>query len=124
MTKSFLPGMIERKKGRIIAISSMSAKLSMPLATTYTATKYGLDGFMEALYDELCLDNNDEFIKLSTIYPYFINTRKELGDLLDVIKDPTPRMTPEFVADEAVTLHLKNKRNIVITPMPAHRIIQ
>lgn len=124
MVKCFLPGMIERRRGRIIAISSIAAKMSFPLASTYSATKFGVDGFMEALYDELCLDDHDEFIKLSTIFPYFINTRKEMGDLLDTMEDPTPRLTPEFVAREAVKHHLKGQRNIIITPLKIHRIIQ
>lgn len=79
---------------------------------------------MEALYDDLCVENQDEFIKLSTVYPYFINTRKELGDILDILEDPTPRLTPEFVADETVKRHLQNQRSIIITPLLIHRYIQ
>jgi all-trans-retinol dehydrogenase (NAD+) len=124
MVKSFLPGMISRRRGRIMAVSSITAKLSFPLASAYTATKFGVDGFMESLYDELCLDNYDDFIKLSTIFPYTINTRKELSEVFDTIEDPTPRMTPEFVAQVAVNRHLKGQRNIIITPEIIHRVVQ
>lgn len=124
MVKAFLPGMIERKRGRIVAISSMAAKMSLPLATIYTATKYGVDGFMDSLFDELCLDNFEYFIKLTTVYPYFINTRKDLGDLMDEIDDCVPRMSPEFVAKKIIQGVLLNKRKITITPLIFHPIVK
>lgn len=116
MALQFLPGMIERRRGFIVAIASMIVQVTAPLATIYAATKYGVDGFMESLFDELCLDDYDHFIKLSTVYPYFIRTRKELTDVIDEIGDLFPGMTPEFVADQAVRGVLMNKRNIIVAP--------
>jgi all-trans-retinol dehydrogenase (NAD+) len=122
--KTFLPGMIERKRGRIVAIASLSAKVSPVYATTYTSTKYGIHGLMESLYDDLCVYDLDEFIKLTTIFPNFINTRKELGDVLDALEFPVPRLTPQYTADVIVKGTIENKRNIVISPTPASSIIQ
>lgn len=124
MVKTFLPGMIARKRGRIVAISSMTAKMTLPMSTIYSATKFGVDGFMEALFDDLCLDDYDEFIKLTTTFPYFINTRKELGDLMDDVEDLVPRMSAKYVADVTVKGVLLTKRKIVITPTPFHLIVQ
>lgn len=124
MIHQFLPGMIERQRGRIVAVSSMFAKMSVPLMAVYTATKYGLDGFMEALFDELCIDDYEKFIKLSTIFPYIMNTRKEVVDMMGELDDPVPRMDPAFVADKTVKNVLMDKRRIVITPQPIHRIVQ
>lgn len=67
---------------------------------------------MNALYDELCAFDHDEFVNLTTVYPSFINTRKELGEILDRVEEFTPRMTPEFVADQIVLAVKKNKREI------------
>lgn len=116
MVKTFLPGMIERKHGRIVAISSISALVTLPMATVYSSTKFGVDGFMQALFDDLCIDNCDKFIKLSTVFPYFINTRKELADLMDEVHDFMPRMTPQFVAEKTVEGVLLDKSRIVIAP--------
>jgi len=124
MVKQFLPGMLERRKGRIVAMCSISAKVSLPMGSAYTATKYGLDGLMEAIWDELCIDDYDEFIKLSTVYPYFVNTRKELSDMLEEMEDPVTRLTPEYVADVTVEKSLMNKRHIVITPLKFLLIVQ
>lgn len=100
--RTFLSQMIEQKRGHIVAISSLGGKFSFPLACAYCATKFGVKGFMSALYDELCVDGSDEFIKTTCVFPSFINTRKELGDLLDKTKELAPRMTPEYVATKIV----------------------
>ena len=112
--QTFLKGMIERKRGHIMATCSMLGKVTYPMATAYCATKYGVDGFMNALYDELCVKDHDEFIKLTTAYPGFINTRKDLSDMLDKLGDVAPRLTPTFTADVMVNALLQNKRSIVI----------
>lgn len=124
MVRTFLPGMINRKQGRIVAIASMTALMPLPMATIYSSTKYGVNGFMEALFDELCLSDHEEFIKLTTVYPYFISTRKELAEAMNEIDDITPMMSPKFVVDKAVDAVLLNKRKIVITTEPFHLIVQ
>lgn len=105
--------MIKRKRGHILATCSMLAKLTYPMATAYCATKYGVDGFMNALYDELCVNDHDEFIKLTAAYPGFINTRKNLADMLDKLGDVAPRLTPDYAANVMVNALLQNKRSIL-----------
>jgi len=126
MVKQFLPGMISRKNGRIVAVASIGTKGPMPFTVSYTTTKYGIDGFMESLYDDICADECDEFIKLSTIYPHFMNTRKELTDFLDVVAGTVPRMNPKHAADIAVKNILIGKRHIVVQPfpIPVHTIVK
>lgn len=109
--------MIENKRGHIVAISSLSGKITIPLACAYCATKFGVKGFMGALYDELCVENHERVIKLSTVFPGFINTRKELGDLLDQVDEIAPRMSPNFAADAIVKGILADKRDITIPSM-------
>ena len=111
--------MIERKRGHIMATCSLLGKITYPMATAYCATKYGVDGFMNALYDELCVKDQDEFIKLTTAYPNFINTRKDLSDMLEKLGEVAPRMTPDYAADGMVNALLQNKRLIVI-PFSTH----
>lgn len=122
--KLFLPEMINKKQGKIIAIASLFAKMTGPLSSVYCATKFGVDGFMEALFDDLCLDDNEDHVKLTTVFPYFINTRKQLGELMDECEDILPRMTPEFVAEKVINGVLKRKRKIIITPLLPQILIQ
>lgn len=106
--------MIERKRGHIVAVASASAKVTFPLACAYISTKFGVRGLYSALYDELCVDNSDEFVKITTAYPHFMNTRKELSDEMDKVKITTPRMSPKFVADEVIKAMLRDKSEITL----------
>lgn len=117
MVHTFLPGMIERRNGRIVSISSAVAISTIPCSIIYASAKWGLSGFMTSLADDLSANDYESFIKLTTVYPDFTCTRKELIDSLDEINMPLPRMTPEYVADETVCAVLKNKRKIIISEL-------
>ncbi|XP_075699727.1 dehydrogenase/reductase SDR family member 7 isoform X2 [Rhinoderma darwinii] len=53
ITKHVLPHMIERKKGKIITISSITGLIGVPLSTGYAASKHALQGFFNSLRIEL-----------------------------------------------------------------------
>ena len=53
LARRFVPGMAERGWGRIINVSSISGRLGTAGMTGYCATKWGLNGFTQALADEL-----------------------------------------------------------------------
>lgn len=117
MVHTFLPEMIERKRGKIISICSMTAVNTIPSAVVYSATKYGVKGFMSALYDELCLNDHEKFINLTTVFPDFINTRKDLIDVLEKIKHMIILLAPNDVADKTVHGVLRKKRNIYVSDL-------
>ncbi|MGD6807164.1 MAG: SDR family NAD(P)-dependent oxidoreductase [Candidatus Bathyarchaeia archaeon] len=53
-TKAFLPGMVERKYGKIINISSISGSIvAFPNLVHYSASKGGINGFTKALALEM-----------------------------------------------------------------------
>lgn len=53
LTRLFLPGMVDRKKGRILNVSSMAAFGPGPFMAMYYATKAFVSSFSEAIADEL-----------------------------------------------------------------------
>ena len=53
LTKAFLPGMIKRRRGRIINVSSLNGRVAMPGVSAYSASKFALEGFTEALRMEI-----------------------------------------------------------------------
>ncbi|MES2641387.1 MAG: SDR family NAD(P)-dependent oxidoreductase [Myxococcota bacterium] len=53
LTRALLPGMIARKAGVIVLVSSMSGKSPTPFNAIYAATKHGLNGFASSLRLEL-----------------------------------------------------------------------
>lgn len=53
LVRELLPRMLERGRGQIVLISSMSGKVPSPRLAVYAATKYGLRGFGAALRHDL-----------------------------------------------------------------------
>ncbi|HXF85268.1 MAG TPA: SDR family oxidoreductase [Anaerolineales bacterium] len=63
--KSVLPGMIERRSGHIINISSMAGFIGVFGYTAYSASKFAVTGFSEALRAEMKLHG----IRVSLVFP-------------------------------------------------------
>jgi len=53
LTRAFLPGMLERRAGRIVNVGSPAAFAPWPGATAYAAARWALRGFSEALRADL-----------------------------------------------------------------------
>jgi NAD(P)-dependent dehydrogenase (short-subunit alcohol dehydrogenase family) len=68
--RAVLPHMRERKAGRIINVGSAAGRMTLPLYSMYSATKWALDGFSEALWFELRQHN----IKVKIIEPGMVKT--------------------------------------------------
>jgi NAD(P)-dependent dehydrogenase (short-subunit alcohol dehydrogenase family) len=53
VTRAFLPAMRKQRSGRIVSISSTAGLMGFEFCTAYSASKFGLDGWMEALQTEV-----------------------------------------------------------------------
>ncbi|MER8835788.1 SDR family oxidoreductase [Mesorhizobium sp. M0909] len=53
VTRAFLPAMRNQRSGRVISISSTAGLMGFEFCTAYSASKFGLDGWMEALQTEV-----------------------------------------------------------------------
>jgi 3-oxoacyl-[acyl-carrier protein] reductase len=76
-TQAFLPAMIERERGDIFMISSMSGKKGDPGAAAYAASKFGLQGFSQALLYEVRRHN----IRVMVLNPSMVDTGPDDGPL-------------------------------------------
>lgn len=70
LSLAVLPHMRARKQGHIVAVSSVAGKFGTPLRSGYSASKFALSGFYEALRAE----NWRENIKVTIVLPGFIRT--------------------------------------------------
>jgi hypothetical protein len=65
LTRAVLPMMLRRRRGVIINVGSVAGRIGAPTMAIYNATKFGLDGFTEALRREVA----PQGIHVCIIYP-------------------------------------------------------
>ncbi|CAD5233703.1 unnamed protein product [Bursaphelenchus xylophilus] len=71
--KQFLPKMIERNEGHIVAMCSVAGHLGLAEIADYCAAKFGVRGFMESLYNQMIILGHDG-IEFTSIYPWYVKT--------------------------------------------------
>lgn len=75
LVQEFLPSMMEKNHGHIVAMSSMAGLIGLRNLVPYCATKFAVRGMMEALHEELREDKRDfSGIKFTVICPYIVDT--------------------------------------------------
>jgi short-subunit dehydrogenase len=115
VTRAVLPHMLERRAGHIINMSSVAGLIAAPLITTYSAGKFGVRAFTDALRREVAPFG----IKVSGIYPGPAAT--EFGKKLErtrsrenVKKLKYPHLTSQYVASRVVDVAKRPVRSLVI----------
>jgi 3-oxoacyl-[acyl-carrier protein] reductase len=88
VTRALLPGMLARRAGRVIAISSISGTVGTPRLTAYCASKWGVIGMVKALAEEL----RGTGVQAMCVVPGSVDTLMLTGSGFE------PQMTPEDVA--------------------------
>ncbi len=110
-----LPHIKREGRGALIHISSMGAKRSVPLQSAYSASKHGIDGFLEALRVELRHEGLPIGVTsiqpATTNTPFFDKARTKLG-----VKPvaPPPIYGPNLVADAILHAAEHPARDIVV----------
>ncbi|MBW7865767.1 MAG: SDR family oxidoreductase [Candidatus Hydrogenedens sp.] len=97
-TRAFLPGMMARKSGRIINISSVSGLKGLPEQSAYCAAKHAVNGLTKTLALEL----RGHGIAVHAICPGGVDTRMARENMPH--RDKTDWMTPEDIAHTALYL--------------------
>lgn len=77
LTRAVLPSMLERRSGHLVVISSIAGKFGVPLRSGYSASKFALYGFYEALRAE----EGGNGIRVTMVCPGFIRTGISLSAL-------------------------------------------
>jgi short-subunit dehydrogenase len=99
LTRRFLPGMLERKRGRIVNVVSVAAFQPVPYLTVYGASKAFVLSFTEGLAAEI----EGSGVRIQSLCPG--NTRTEFQTVAGtdrVLYDRTPALTPEEVAEASL----------------------
>jgi uncharacterized protein len=68
LTRALLPGMIERGRGHLLYVSSLSGKVASRRSCIYSATKFGLRGFASGVREDL----HGTGVGVTVVFPSFI----------------------------------------------------
>ncbi|TNM90784.1 hypothetical protein fugu_003073 [Takifugu bimaculatus] len=103
MTHLVLPGMVERKRGAILNISSASGMYPVPLLTIYSASKAFVDFFSRGLQAEY----KSRGIVIQSVLPFFVATK------MSKIRRPTltAPSAERYVSAELNTVGLQTQTN-------------
>jgi len=113
MTHALLPGMLERGRGHLVYISSISGKVATARSSLYNGTKFGLRGFAHATHQDL----RGTGVGVTTVFPGFISDAGMWADGgVDLPRGVRTR-TPEQVADGVIKGIEKGKSEIDIAPL-------
>ena len=88
LARRCVPWMVERRWGRVVNVSSISGRLGTPGMAAYCASKWGLNGFTQALAAEVKARN----VLVAAVLPGSVDTEMLKGS------GWTPDMSPAEVA--------------------------
>ena len=107
ITRLMAKRMANQQEGTIVNVSSLMGKVAAPTMSTYSATKFAIIGFTQALRSELAGHN----IKVIALLPTLTDT--EMTRQLKLFRWVMP-MTPEKVARALVAGLYKNSGEILV----------
>ncbi|EAT34128.1 AAEL013603-PA [Aedes aegypti] len=115
--RAFKDGMMERRRGHIVAVSSTFGIVPFGRTVCYSATKFGVRGLMEGLNEEFYMNGYTNDIFVTCVYPGFVATRKEFMEYLEQLGCRVPINTPDEVADTAIDAVLRNRCEVITSSL-------
>ena len=113
MTHALLPGMLERGRGHLVYVSSMSGKVATARSSLYNGTKFGLRGFAYAVREDL----RGTGVGVTTVFPGFISDAGMWADSGIELPRGIRTKSPEAVADAVIKGIDKDKAEIDVAPL-------
>ncbi|MCY7351420.1 MAG: SDR family oxidoreductase [Cytophagaceae bacterium] len=109
---------IRQAKGSVIGISSIAGFRGLPVRSGYSASKFAMNGFLEALRTEMLYEG----VHVLTACPGFTASNIRFTALGkngqvtgDTVRDETSMMSAEEVADRILTATRQRKRTLILT---------
>jgi uncharacterized protein len=123
LTRQFVPHMLKRNSGHIVNMTSLAGHMAWPGATAYTAARWAMRGFTEALRADLVGTNIRvslaTFAKISSGY-WDHNPGSEAR--VPQAQASIPVLTPEQAAAEIIS-GIQNNREEILAPFMLKMIL-
>jgi len=116
--QAVLPAMMAQQSGHIINVASIAGLIGLPGSSVYSATKYAVNGFSDALYREV----RSYGIHVTALCPGFVATNFFNPRSKDLTEQPSrPEHLPgmmqaDYVAARIAALIRHPRRRLIIPP--------
>lgn len=117
LTRAFLPGMLVRNSGTIINMTSIAAFMAWPGASAYTAARWAMRGFNEALRADLYGTGlRTMLVTFATVESDYWQNNPDSERRVPGAQRMIPRLTPVQAA-EAILKGLARDANFLAAPL-------
>lgn len=113
LTRALLPGMLERGRGHVVLVSSLSGKVASPRSGLYSATKFGLRGFAAGLREDV----EPLGIGVTVVFPGFVSDAGFFAESGVKLPRWVATRTPEQVADGVVRGIERERAEVDVAPL-------
>jgi short-subunit dehydrogenase len=113
LARALAPSMIERGRGHMVFVSSLSGKAAAPASSIYSATKFGLRGFALALRQDL----RPHGVGVSVVLPGFVSDAGMFADAEVRLPAGVGTRTPEEVAAAVIRAVEHDRAEIDVAPV-------
>lgn len=112
LARAIALGMIERRRGHLVFISSLAGKAASPASSIYSATKFGLRGFALGLRADLRAHG----VGVSVVLPGFIREAGMFADAGIELPRGVGTRSPQDVADAVIRAVERDRAEIDVAP--------
>ena len=113
LTRLLLPGMVERGRGHLVFISSLSGKVAAAGSGLYSATKFGIRAFAAGLREDL----HGTGVGVTTVFPGFVRESGMFAEAQVELPRGVGTRSPEDVADAVVRGIERGKAELDVAPL-------
>jgi uncharacterized protein len=113
LARALSEGMVARRRGHLVFVSSLSGKSATTGTSLYSATKFGMRGFAIGLRDEL----RDQGVGVSTVFPGFISDAGMFAEAGAELPRWVRTRTPEQVAAGVIEAIEADRAEVDVAPM-------
>ncbi len=112
MARTAALGMVERGKGQIVMIGSVSGKIASTNSSLYNATKFGLRGFSLGFRQDVA----SRGVGVSIVEPSFVREAGMFANSKAKLPSTVRTVTPEDVADGVIKAIRRDRAEVVVAP--------
>ena len=113
LARAAAPAMLERGRGHLLFVSSLSGKTASPGSSLYSATKFGLRGFAAGLREDL----HGSGVGVTTVFPGFVSDAGLFAETGVKLPRGVGARTPQQVAAAVVRGIERNRGEVDVAPL-------